>query len=98
MSMQNDVRSTYLTAAGTVFAGPARVRGFICSGAPSVAATFEIRDGSATGTVMFKYSIPSNPNINSINALFPDDGIRCPNGAYLTISVGSVTCISVFYA
>mgnify|MGYP003324027776 FL=1 len=97
MAVQTDVKSTYLTAAGSVFGGPTRVRGFVCSGKASTAATFEIRDGGATGTIVFQYSIPSNANMNSFSIQFPGDGIRCSTDAYVTFSVGSVTCLSVFY-
>jgi len=97
MTMQTDVSSTYLTTAGTVFADRTRVRGFVCCAAPSVAATFELRNASATGPILFKYSVPSNPNINSFSIQFPGDGILFSNGAYLTVSVGSITCISVLY-
>ena len=95
--MQTDVKSTYLTAAGSVFGGPTRVRGFVCCGKASTAATFEIRDGGATGTIVFQYSIPSNANMNSFSIQFPAEGIHCSTNAYVTFSVGSVTCLSVFY-
>ena len=97
MAVQTDVKSTYLTAAGSVFGGPTRVRGFVCCGKASTAATFEIRDGGATGTIVFQYSIPSNANMNSFSIQFPGDGIRCSTDAHVTFSVGSVTCLSVFY-
>ena len=71
--------------------------GFVCCGKASTAATFEIRDGGATGTIVFQYSIPSNANMNSFSIQFPGDGIRCSTDAYVTFSVGSVTCLSVFY-
>ena len=95
--MQTDVKSTYLTAAGSVFGGPTRVRGFVCCGKASTASTFEIRDGGATGDIVFQYSIPSNANMNSFSIQFPADGIRCLTNAYVTFSVGSVTGITVFY-
>ena len=95
--MQTDVKSTYLTSAGSVFAERTRVRGFVCSGKASTAATFEIRDGGASGTIVFQYSIPSNANMNSFSITFPGEGILCGTNAYLTFSVGSVTCLTVFY-
>ena len=95
--MQTDFKSTYLTAAGSVFDGPTRVRGFVCSGKASTAATFEIRDGGATGPIVFQYSIPSNANMNNFSVLFPAEGIKCNTNAYATFSVGSVTALSVFY-
>ena len=95
--MQTDVKSTRLTGAGTIFAGPTRVKGFICAGAASTAATFEFRDASATGSIFFQHGIPSNANINTFSITFPGEGIWFQNGAYLTLSVGSVTSITVFY-
>ena len=98
MTMQTDVYSTYLTTDGPVFAGRTRVRGFVCCGAASTAAVFEIRNGSTTGPILFRYKLPSNPNINSFSIQFPGEGILFSDGAYFTASTGSVTCISVFYA
>ena len=97
MTMQTDVHSTHLSAAGTIFAGPTRVRGFVCVGKASTAATFEFRNGSATGDILFQFDIPSNANMNSFSSTFPAEGIRFTDGAYLTFSVGSITGISIFY-
>ena len=95
--MQTDVKSTYLTAAGSVFGGPTRVRGFVCCGKASTASTFEIRDGGASATVLFTMDIASNTNPNVFSMLIPGEGILATTGLYLTLSVGSVTGITVFH-
>jgi hypothetical protein len=95
--MQTDVKSAHLTLAGSLYAGRTRLRGFIVSPKASTAATFEIRDGSATGAVLYIMDIASNTNPNVFSMTIPGEGILASSGLYLTFSVGSVTGITVFY-
>ena len=95
--MQTDVKSTHLSAAGSIFGGRTRVKGFVVAPAVSVTATFEIRDGGATGPIIFQMDIPTNSNPNSYYVGVPGEGILCQTSAYLTLSVGSVTGITTFY-
>ena len=95
--MQTDVKSAHLTLAGSLYAGRTRLRGFIVSPKASTAATFEIRDGSATGAVLYTMDIASNTNPNVFSMTIPGEGILASNGLHLTFSVGSVTGITIFY-
>lgn len=94
--MQTDVKSTHLSAAGSIYAARARLKGF--SVAPSTAAcTFEFRDGGATGTILCQIDLPANTNPNSFYNLIPGEGILFQTNIYLTISVGSLTGITAYY-
>ena len=95
--MQTDVRSAHLSAAGSLFGDRTRLRGLIITPKATTVATFEIRDGSASGAVLFTMDIPSLGTPNSFYILVPGEGILAQNGLYLTVSVGSVTGITVFY-
>ena len=95
--MQTDVKSTHLSAAGSIFADRARLKGIVVAPAVSTAATYEVRDGGATGRIMFQMDIPSNSNPNSYYIAVPGEGILCSTNLYLTLSVGSVTGLTFFY-
>lgn len=95
--MQTDVSSKHLSAAGSIFASPSRLKGIVVAPATSVAATYEVRDGGATGTILFQMDIPSNTNPNSYYIAIPGEGIRFYTNLYLTLSVGSVTGLTFFY-
>ena len=97
MSMQTDVLSDHLSAAGSYYVGRTRLRGIVVSPKASTAATFEIRDGSATGNILYTMDIASLGTPNTFYVLIPGEGILATAGLYLTLSVGSVTGITVFY-
>ena len=95
--MQTDVKSAHLSAAGSYYADRTRLRGIVVTPKATTVATFEIRDGSATGTVLYTMDIPSLGTPNSFYVLVPGEGILAQSGLYLTLSVGSITGITVFY-
>ena len=97
MSMQTDVKSTHRSTAGSYYVGRTRLKGFIVTPAISTACTLEIRDGSATGDILFTMDITSQTVANSTYVLVPGEGILASTGLYLTLSVGSLTSLSVFY-
>jgi hypothetical protein len=97
MGMQTDVLSAHRSTAGSYYAGRTRLKAFIVTPAVTTAATFEIRNGSASGAILFTMDITSQTVANSFYVLVPGEGILATNGLYLTLSVGSVTGISVFY-
>jgi len=94
---QTDVKSAHRSTAGSYYAGRTRLKGFVVTPAVSTAATFEIRDGSASGAVLFTMDIASLGTPNSTYILIPGEGILASTGLYLTLSTGSVTGITVFY-
>ena len=97
MTMQTDVKSAHRSTAGSYYVGRTRLKGFIVTPAISTACTLEIRDGSATGDVLFTMDITSQTVANSTYVLVPGEGILASAGLYLTLSVGSLTSLSVFY-
>ena len=94
---QTDVKAAHLSTAGSYYVGRTRLKGFIVSPKASTAATFEIRDGSSTGTVLYTMDIASLGTPNTVSIFVPGEGILASTGLYLTLSVGSVTGITVFY-
>ena len=97
MTMQTDVKSAHRSTAGSYFAERTRLKGFVVTPAISTACTFEIRNGSASGDVLFTMDITSQTVANSTYVLVPGEGILASAGLYLTLSVGSLTSLSVFY-
>jgi hypothetical protein len=97
MSMQTDVKSAHRSTAGSYYVGRTRLKGFIVTPAVSTACTFEIRDGSATAPVLFTMDIASLGTPNSTYILVPGEGILASTGLNLTLSVGSLTGLTVFY-
>jgi hypothetical protein len=95
--MQTDVKSAHRSTAGSYYAGRTRLKAFVVTPAVSTAATFEIRDGSATAAVLFTMDIASLGTPNSTYILIPGEGVLATTGLYLTLSVGSVTGITIFY-
>jgi hypothetical protein len=95
--MQTDVKSAHLSAAGSLFAGRARLKGFSVAPVAATAATFEFRDGSATGTILCQIDIASQTNPVPYYCQIPGEGILFASTLHLTISVGSITGITVFY-
>ena len=95
--MQTDVKSAHLSAAGSFYADRTRLRGIVVTPKATTAATFEIRNGGASAAVLYTMDIPSLGTPNSFYILIPGEGILASSGLYLTLSVGSVTGITVFY-
>lgn len=95
MTVQYDVKSKHLNASGTVFAGPARVKGFsICANA-SQAGTLMLKDGGSGGTTLIEIDIPSNSNPNSFYVAIPSDGVKFETNVYATLT--NVASVTVFY-
>ena len=97
MAMQTDVLSAHLSAAGSYYVGRTRLKGIVISPKASTAATFEIRNGSATAAVLYTMDIASLGTPNTSYILVPGEGILASTGLYLTTSVGTITGITVFY-
>jgi hypothetical protein len=95
MTMQYDVKSTHLNASGTVFAQPARVKGFsICANA-GAAGTLILRDGGSGGTNLLEVDIPANSNPNSFFTLVPGEGVRFSTNIYATLT--GIASVTVYY-
>ena len=95
MTMQYDVKSTHLNASGSVFAQPARVKGFsICANA-GAAGTVILRDGGSGGTNLLEVDIPANSNPNSFFTLVPGEGVKFSTNIYATLT--GISSITVYY-
>jgi hypothetical protein len=95
--MQTDVKSAHLSAAGSLFASRTRLKGFSIAPVTSTAATFEFRDGGASGAILCQIDIASQSNPVPYYVQVPGEGVLFQTNLYLTISVGSITGITVFY-
>lgn len=95
MTMQFDVKSTHLNASGTVFAQPARIKGFSICATASTAGTLLLKDGGSGGTTRIEIDIPSNSNPNSFYILVPGEGVRCYTDIYATLT--NIASVTVFY-
>jgi len=95
--MQTDVKSAHLSAAGSLFAGRTRLKGFSITPVAATAATFEFRDGGATGVILVQIDIASQTNPVPYYMLVPGEGVLFSTTLHLTISIGSITGITAFY-
>jgi len=91
MSVQYDVSSGFLSATGTLFAGPARVKGYQI--APGAAGNIVFRDGGTGGTV--KMTVPLTASTNVVSLLIPGEGVRFNTDVHITLPAS--TSIAVFY-
>jgi len=93
MSMQTDVKSTYLAADGVVFAGRTRLRGVTVSVAVAGTALV-IYDNApaASGTALLTLSTAI---AGSYSVLIPGEGILAQNGLFLDIN--GAAGVTAFY-
>ena len=96
MSMQYDVKSAHLSAAGSFYGSRVRLKGFMVVPTASTAATVAFRDGSATGTILCEIDIPSNTNPIPFYVAIPQEGILFQTGIYMALSA-AVTGVTLFY-
>ena len=95
MTIQYDVKSTHLNASGSVFGGPARVKGFSLCATASATGTLILKDGGSSGTTLIEIDIPSNSNPNSFYVAIPSDGVKFNTSVYATIT--NLASVTVFY-
>ena len=94
MGMQTDVKSTYLTADGAIFAGPCRIKGILISPA-STAGSLNIKNGGASGTSVFQSSWPASDTASPMFIPVPGEGLWCTISAYADVT--DLTSVTVFY-
>ena len=95
MTMQYDVKSTHLNASGSVYAQPARVKGFSICATASTPGTLVLKDGGSGGTTLIEVDIPSNSNPNSFYTLVPGEGVRFYTDIYATLT--GIASVTVYY-
>jgi hypothetical protein len=96
MTMQYDVKSTHLNTSGSIFGQPARLKGFIVTGAAATAAAITFKDGGSGGTTLVEFDIVANTNPNAVYILIPGEGVRFYTNIYFATSA-SITGVTAFY-
>ena len=88
--MASDVKATYLTATGTVFAGRTRVKAihYQAGSSPSLV----LKTGSTSGDTQLTLAFANNTDDN---VYIPDEGMLFSDGCYAVLT--NVTNITVFY-
>jgi len=94
--MQTDVKSAHLNASGSLYAGTARLKGFVVVGAASTAATITFKDGGASGVTKIEFDVVSNTNPNAVYILIPGEGVKFDTNIYFTASA-AITGVTAFY-
>lgn len=90
--MQTDVKAASLSASGTVYNGPTRVKGLIVHTTADTAATITLKDGGSGGTTVFTIDAPNADTLTNI--LIPGEGLKFQTNVYATL----VSCdVVVFY-
>jgi hypothetical protein len=96
MTMQTDVKSSHLSAAGSLYDGPTRLKGLIICPAATTACTVRIRDGGSSGPILLEIDVASNSNPNTYTFDVPGEGIKFSTSMYLSLTA-SITGVTVFY-
>ena len=92
--MSSDVKVVKLTASGTIFAGPARIKSIYYVAAAS-AGSIQIKDGGSGGTVVADYGTPGLATwVQEIE--MQGDGVLCSQNAFATLT--NVTSVTIQYA
>jgi hypothetical protein len=84
--MDTDVKASYLTATGTVYAAPSRIRGVFLTGTGTVV----YKDGGASGTTLLTVN-----NTGTTNVIVPAKGVRFLTDIHATVT--GVTGVTTFY-
>ena len=88
--MASDVKATYLTATGTVFAGRTRVKAihYQAGSSPSLV----LKTGSTSGDTQLTLAFANNTDDN---VYLPDEGMLFSDGCYAVLT--NVTNVTVFF-
>jgi hypothetical protein len=88
--MASDVKATYLTATGTVFAGRSRIKAihYQAGSSPSLV----LKTGSTSGTTQLTLAFADSTDDN---VYIPDEGMLFSDGCYAVLT--NITNITVFY-
>lgn len=95
MSMQTDVKSTYLTASGSVFGNRSRIKAFSICPTSALAGKLVLKDGGSGGTTLIELDIPSTTTPAPFYNLIPGEGVLCGSNIYAVLT--NVTSVTVYY-
>jgi len=87
----SDNKVSYVTATGTVYAGPARITGLHYHSGGSTG-KIVLRDGGASGAIVATFDFHSN---STGDISIPDEGMRFETDVHVTFT--SMTSVSFFY-
>ena len=90
--MASDVKATYLTATGTVFAGRTRVKAIHYHTHAGAGPSVVLKTGSTSGTAQLTLAFHTNTDDN---VYIPDEGMLFIDGCYAVLT--NITNITVFY-
>ena len=88
--MASDVKATYLTASGSVFAGRSRVKAIHYQAGTSP--TLVLKNGGAGGTTLLTMTFV---NSTDDSIYIPDEGMLFDEDCYAVLT--NVTSVTVFY-
>jgi|TARA_R110000824_G_scaffold51447_6_gene143527 outer membrane protein assembly factor BamA len=88
--MVSDIKSTYLTASGTVFAGRTRVKAIHYQAGTSP--TLVLKNNDASGATQLTLAFH---NDTDDNVYLPDEGMLFSDGCFAVLT--NVTNVTVFY-
>ena len=88
--MASDVKATYLTSSGDVFAGRARIKAihYQAGSSPKIV----LKNGGSGGTTLLTMAFANAPDDN---VYIPDEGMLFDEGCYAVLT--NVTNVTVFY-
>ena len=78
----SDVRAVTVDDSGEAVGHPTRVKGLVV--AYEASGTLELRDGGASGELMFEFTAPASDDVTTIS--IPGDGIRFRTSVYAAVS------------
>ncbi len=84
--MQTDVKAVEVTATGTAYAAPTRVKAVTVSYDES--GTVVLKDGGASGTTLFSFTAPAVKGSQHI--LLPGEGIKFTTDVHATLTTASI--------
>ena len=90
--MDTDVRSTNVTATGSVRAAPTRVRKIVFV-STETAGSVVLRDGGSGGSVEIDIDTPAVAGLHAVD--IPCNGVRFSTDVHATLS--NVSSLTVFY-
>jgi len=89
--MQTDVKSAHLTASGSIFGGPARLKSISYRGNGSNGSIL-FKNGGATGTTLIELDVGTSDSF-TIYTLLPGEGVRFDTSIYASLTnVSAITC------
>lgn len=93
MTMQTDVKSTHLTASGSVSSARARVKSVSYRGT-GTAGYIRFRDGGSTGTILVELDVGPSDTF-TIYVLIPAEGVLASTSIYAEMS--NVAAMTTFW-